>query len=100
MARSKKKNPIHGITTAQSEKEDKRFANRAYRRKVKQMIQPDEIVDDLTLPQIREISNVWDFAKDGKLWKAKDYWIRHYLICNSETKDDDIIEEIKKMMRK
>ena len=100
MARSKKKNPIHGITTAQSEKEDKRFANRAYRRKVKQMIQPDEIVDDLTLPEIREVSNVWDFAKDGKIWKAKDFWLHYHRTWNPESKDDDIIEEIKKMMRK
>lgn len=100
MARSKKKNPIHGITTAQSEKEDKRHANRVYRRKVKQMIKDDEFVDDLTLPEIREVSNVWAFAKDGKLWKAKDFWLRYHWIWNPESKEDEIIEEIIKMMRK
>ncbi len=62
MSRSKKKNKIHGNTTAKSEKENKRDANRKYRRIVKQKIQSDET----ELPEVREISNVWSFDKDGK----------------------------------
>lgn len=64
MSRSKKKTKIQGITTAKSEKENKQKANRKFRRKIKQKISPEE-----ELPQVREISNIWDFDKDGKKYK-------------------------------
>ncbi|MDO5058510.1 MAG: hypothetical protein Q4D82_01040 [Neisseria sp.] len=35
MSRSRRKTPIRGVTAAESEKQDKRFANRAFRRKEK-----------------------------------------------------------------
>jgi len=62
MSRSKKKNKIHGITTAKSEKENKRDTNRKFRRMIKQKVKSKET----ELPVLREVSNVWSFDKDGK----------------------------------
>lgn len=65
MARSRKKNAIAGHTAAESEKIDKRFANRKFRKKFKNIVNDldklDEIEDD-----IRSVSNRWNFQKDGK----------------------------------
>ncbi len=74
MSRSHRKTPKGGITTAKSEKEDKRFANRKERRKVKIVLQitPEAEI----LPHRREISNPWVMAKDGK----------HYYDCNIDEK--------------
>lgn len=62
MSRSRRKTPICGMTTARSEKKDKRFANRKERRRVRLAIPLDPDV----LPHKREISNVYTFDKDGK----------------------------------
>ena len=69
MARSIKKTPIIPNTCAQSEKEDKRNNNRKLRRAVKQKLQVVEDTEDLVLPELREITDVWDGAKDGKRYK-------------------------------
>lgn len=61
MSRSFKKTPISGNCVCRSEKQDKRIANRRLRRAEKQAI---KIGKDL--PLVDEISNVWDFGKDGK----------------------------------
>lgn len=60
MSRSRRKTPITGMTCADSEKRDKRIANRSLRRLIKQHIE-DEI-----MPIIREVSDVWTHDKDGK----------------------------------
>ena len=65
MSRSYRKNPIHGIAKCQSEKQDKRHANRAWRRIVKMRV---ACGDYDVLPAQKEISNIWDFGKDGKRW--------------------------------
>jgi hypothetical protein len=57
MSRSRRKTPKAGITTADSEKQDKRLANRDLRRKVRQ--------GKLDL-RVRDVSNGWSFDKDGK----------------------------------
>ena len=67
MSRSEKKNKIRGITTAKSEKENKQEANRKYRRIIKQKVKSNES----ELPEIREISNVWSFDKDGKIYDSE-----------------------------
>lgn len=64
MARSKRKTPIVGNTTARSEKYDKRAANRRLRAKVRRMVRVSD--GDTILPTMREMSDVWDMAKDGK----------------------------------
>ncbi|WP_299216517.1 hypothetical protein [uncultured Dokdonia sp.] len=67
MSRSKKKTKIHGITTATSEKENKQDANRKFRRTIKQKVKSEET----ELPELREVSNVWSFDKDGKRYNPE-----------------------------
>ncbi|MBV8326065.1 hypothetical protein [Chryseobacterium sp.] len=62
MSRSRRKTPITGVTTADTEKENKRKANRKLRRLNRIKIHKG----DFNLFQVREISNVWEFDKDGK----------------------------------
>lgn len=61
MSRSTRHTPCGGITTAESEKWDKRKANRRFRRQTKEAVAADS-----EPPVVRETSNVWCFAKDGK----------------------------------
>ena len=75
MSRSFKRTPITGYTTAESEKLDKRLANRRLRRKSGAILRSsvtasgDENVHGVSdLPRIREVSNVYTFDKDGKQW--------------------------------
>lgn len=69
MSRSYRRHPIHGLA-ADSDKDDKRRARRLWRRRCRQLISstPPEELDDLILPALRELSSVWDFAKDGKVY--------------------------------
>lgn len=62
MSRSYRKTPIMGWTTAVSEKQDKRKANRAFRRQTKTAIASNKEPPF----SIRQVSDVWCFAKDGK----------------------------------
>jgi hypothetical protein len=64
MSRSRRKLPFTGITTAVSEKEDKRFANRKERRVNRTILHTT--VDDTRLRHKRDVGNPWLFAKDGK----------------------------------
>ncbi len=65
MSRSRIKTPIYGNTTVASEKIAKRLANRAYRRTTHvEVSQGKEVI-----AAVKEVSNVWDFPKDGK-----SYW--------------------------
>ncbi len=64
MSRSRRKSKIRGITTAESEKKDKQEANRKYRRKTKQIVKNG----DDEFPEIREMSDIWGFEKDGKIY--------------------------------
>jgi len=57
MSRSRRSAPVCGITTARSEKQDKRQANRRLRRKVR--------TGHLELG-LKDVSDVWSFDKDGK----------------------------------
>jgi len=62
MSRSRRKTPITGWTTSKSEKKDKQIANRRFRRREKQAIYHGEEPPE----DPNEVSNPWDFAKDGK----------------------------------
>lgn len=65
MSRSRRKRPFSGITTSDTEKQDKRIANRKLRRKVKVRLATDPEPD--VLPHVREVSDPWGMAKDGKM---------------------------------
>ena len=68
MSRSYKKTPICGLTTAKSEKEDKRLANRRFRRASRNLVKSNRE----PFYRLREVCNVWDFAKDGKMYYDKE----------------------------
>ena len=65
MARSKRKRPIRGITTAGSEKKDKQREHRKYRRTTRVLLQ--QVPDAELFPHVRELSNPWSMGKDGKV---------------------------------
>lgn len=65
MSRSRKKTPIGGLTTARSEKQDKRNMNKRLRRAVKMILKTDER-EDAVLPIKNEIMDPWSMSKDGK----------------------------------
>jgi hypothetical protein len=68
MSRSKRSQPITGITTAESEKDWKRDANRKLRRAVHQTLHqlPAADPDALILPVMDEVVNQYSGPKDGK----------------------------------
>jgi len=63
MSKSYRKTPRVGITLADSEQEDKRRSNRRFRRITRQAIYQGK-----EPPLLREVSNIYDFAKDGRRW--------------------------------
>lgn len=69
MSRSRRKTPITGITIAETEKQDKRLANRNFRRKTKICL----ALDKEPPYTIRETSDIWCFDKDGKQYLPTEY---------------------------
>lgn len=74
MSRSRRHTPIMGVTTAESEKQDKRRANRALRRRVKTILLKDPEAD--VIPTLEEVSDIWSFEKDGKMYGTFEGWDR------------------------
>ena len=66
MARSRRRTPIFGITTAASEKDDKARAHRAERAATRTAMAAE---DDA--PHPKRFGNRWLAAKDGKRWWLK-----------------------------
>lgn len=63
MSRSRKKTKIHGITTAESEAEDKRIWHKRMRARERDRL----ITDPESEPTHKnEVSSKWTMAKDGK----------------------------------
>lgn len=67
MSRSMYKTKKRGITTATSEKMEKQKANRKFRRITREQVKKGIEA----LPVIREISDVWVFSKDGKIYDCQ-----------------------------
>jgi hypothetical protein len=93
MSRSFKKNPIHGNTLAESEKKDKRYANRKFRKIIKNKIHAshydaDTLEDTIFPSKQHDASDNWLFSKDGK-----HYW-------NPKRLSKELVEYFKKIMRK
>jgi hypothetical protein len=65
MSRSYRHSPFKG-NGANSDKPGKIQANRTLRFAVRQAINSCRDWDNLVVPLLREVSNVWDFPKDGK----------------------------------
>lgn len=66
MSRSKRKTPILPNCKATSEKDERQKANRKLRRIVKEKL----AVLEEELPQKREVSDRWNWEKDGKSYRA------------------------------
>ena len=66
MARSRRHTPIASITTAASEKQDKRWANHNHRSAARRAIKCSTDPDATVLPIMREVSNEWSMTKDGR----------------------------------
>lgn len=65
MSRSYRHTPVIG-NGADSDKPGKVKANRALRNHVRRTLHTCLDFEGLVLPHLREVSNVWDFPKDGK----------------------------------
>jgi hypothetical protein len=72
MTRSYRKTPACGITTARSEKEDKRRWHGCLRSKVKQILHSDFTVE--VLPEDKDVSDPWGMAKDGRQYFDPNKW--------------------------
>ena len=68
MARSRRRTPIITMTTTASEKQDKRHANRNCRSALRRTLKRDTDPDATVLPILRDVSNPWDMAKNGRSW--------------------------------
>lgn len=65
MSRSRRKHPFTGWTKTESEKQDKRLANRVDRRINKEILYKTND-DSQTIPK-KVTSNIFDMGKDGKI---------------------------------
>lgn len=68
MAGSRRSTPIVSITNSTSEKQDKRQANRNCRAALRHALRLDA---DGMLPILRDVSDPWCMAKDGRHWIGK-----------------------------
>lgn len=65
MGKSYRKTPISGITCSESEKDDKKAWHRRHRRKEAEALRAEDYDN---VPDIKEVSNPWTMAKDGKAY--------------------------------
>lgn len=68
MSRSYKKTPILGYAAARSERRDKKGWHGRMRAAVR-----EALLGEGEMPEVREVSNVWSFAKDGKRYYSEEY---------------------------
>lgn len=68
MSRSRRKTPVYGYATADSEAEDKRLWHQRWRAHERDRLRKlPEDFEHLTTRR-REVSNPWAMAKDGRQW--------------------------------
>ena len=63
MSRSKRKTPVRGITSSDSEKADKAASHRKIRRTIRKIV---PVAPEAVLPQEKQLTNPYSMAKDGK----------------------------------
>ncbi len=68
MARSRRRTPIISSMSNSSEKQDKRHANRNCRSALRRAFKRDDDPDAAVLPILRDVSDPWAMAKDGRSW--------------------------------
>lgn len=67
MSRSRRRTPICGVTTARSEKSDKRIWHKRARARIRVLLH-GTAPDDTPHLDDRQVSNPWSMAKDGRQW--------------------------------
>lgn len=75
MSRSFKKTAIFAITTSPSEKDDKKEWHSNFRSKAKQNLNKavlEDTLDEFTDVDKLDVSEVWWFAKDGKIFYSEE----------------------------
>lgn len=73
MSRSYRHHAITGVTTSRSEKREKRLARRILRHEQEKALKLEKEV----LPHKNEISDIYDFSKDGKMWFDKNKYPKY-----------------------
>ena len=73
MARSRRRTPITSMTTNASEKQDKRWANRNHRAALRRVLKRAADPDTAVLPTLRDVSDPWSMAKDGRSWFGRHF---------------------------
>ena len=95
ISRSYKKHAVTSCTTSASEKNDKRIAHRVFRKRAKRALKNNKL--SLLPFRMRDVSNIWCFAKDGKVtWE---YLSSHSFFRRIVT-DEQLQDIIKKARRK
>lgn len=85
MSRSVKKTPIGGITSAESEKWEKKKWHRKLRKQTKQVLASthydQELLEETILPDVHDVSDPWTMRKDGKIYLSniKNWFIEKML---------------------
>ena len=95
MSRSYKKHAVTSCTTSDSEKNDKKIAHRVFRKRAKRALMNNKL--SLLPFRMRDVSNIWCFAKDGKV--AWEYLSSRSFFRRVVT-DDALQDIIKKARRK
>jgi hypothetical protein len=100
MSRSRRKTPIFGICKSkrQSEKQDKRIANKTLRAAFRQALHHDP--ECSIPPLLREVSNVYNFASDGRHWRGNKAYPKWNEFCQEWMDDWYGPKAYAKMMRK
>ena len=72
MSRSRKKTPIFGMTTSDSEKQDKKAWHSALRSKERAALASSsaEELSERNPVTVRDVSSPWDMSKDGHAFRA------------------------------
>lgn len=68
MSRSHRKTPIHAVTSARSESQDKRLWHQRWRTRVRDQLAAAGPDGDPQPLDRRAVSDPWGMAKDGKRW--------------------------------
>lgn len=105
MSRTYYHTPCKGFSSCASEKEDKRLYNRKFRRKVNQHLFDTnymEEFDNVCLPLLKEVSDVWDMGKDGKcFFTRQDFYAMYlYFIKWSGSYNEDFYTYCRKIFKK
>ena len=66
MARSRKKTPITGVTTAETDKPFKQQEHQRERSRVRDALNADRELDEIDTPPSKLFGNPWASGKDGK----------------------------------